>query len=567
MILKGEFFVQFIKLAGPFWNSADKQTVRKDSFLLAILTVMQIVLAVITNDWNAALFDAIEQHSMSGIIRQIGVLAIIFAGSILVTTWHLIVKRRLQLGWRDWLTERVVSMWMHKGRHYQITFMAKDNHDNPDVRIAEDIRIATEDAISMAHSLFYSLLLLVSFTQILWGLSGRIVLDLGLFTVNMGGYLVWVAVIYASAASVLGWWMGRPLTESTNIRQSEEANYRYCLIKMRENSESIALIHGEENEKRRFRRAFQAIIDAYDQQTAAWRQIQLFSSGYSVLSMGLPILVAAPRYIAGTITLGTLMQAVQAFQQMVSALSWPVNNLAGIASWRASVERVLGLVKALEELESDISCLNSHQLCVGKSEKGKLNFENVTIASLEGETLSATINVEIGAGEHTLLTGLSGTGAKLFQAVAGLWPWGGGRILIPEGERLFFMSPRPYLPSGTLAEAICYPKTPEAFKSADLEKYLKKLDLKTLIPRLEQREHWEKLLSREQQQRLGAVRALLYRPKWLFIQEAMDSLTHEDEVNLLILLNKELPGVTILNLTNQPSVKPFHTHHITICQG
>jgi putative ATP-binding cassette transporter len=207
---------------------------------------MQIIMAVATTQWNADLFDAIEQHSMSGIIAQIGMLVLIFVGSILVTTTHLLVKRRLLIGWRLWLTDKVVSKWMSKGRYYQITFMDIDNHDNPDGRIAEDVRIATEDAIELGHSLFYSVLLLGSFTEILWTLSGTVTFGLGLVSFSVVGYLVWIAIIYAICASVLGWLMGRPLTAATNARQSEEANYRAGLIKAQEHAQAIAINGGVE---------------------------------------------------------------------------------------------------------------------------------------------------------------------------------------------------------------------------------------------------------------------------------------------------------------------------------
>ena len=564
MRIKDGFLFQFIKLAGPFWNSENKVVIRLDTVFLVALTVFQIYLAVIITEWNADLFDALEQHSMPGIIAQIGMLILIFIGSIAITTLHLIVKRRLLIGWRLWLTEKVVSKWMHKGRHYQVTFMAKNNHDNPDGRIAEDIRIATEEAIAMGHSLFYSLLLLGSFTNILWTLSGTVVFDLGLFTFPVVGYLVWIAVIYSVCASILGWWMGKPLTEATNARQTEEANYRYTLIKAQDNSQAIALIHGENYEQKRFHNSFQAIIDTYAQQTAAWKQIQIFTSGYSVVSMALPILAAAPRYIVGAISLGTLMQSVQAFQHLVNALSWPASNMAGIAKWRASVERVLGLVKALNELEHDISCLNSNQICVNKAGKSVLKFENLSIANLEGETISATINTEIKAGERVLIVGHPSTGAKLFQAIAGLWPWGSGHIQVPENEHLFFMSPHPYLPTGSLQAAICYPKAISAFNRTDLEKLLRRIGLKDLINQLDQVESWEKLLSREQQQRLGLVRALLYEPKWIFMQEALDSLTPEGETQMLELLGKELPDTAILSISNQPSAEAFHQRKLKI---
>jgi vitamin B12/bleomycin/antimicrobial peptide transport system ATP-binding/permease protein len=526
--------------------------------------VLQIGVAVVITEWNAALFDDLEQRSMPGLITQAGLLILIFIANIAITTLHLLVKRRLLIGWRLWLTEKVIAKWMNKGRHYQLTFLAKGDHDNPDGRIAEDIRIATEEAIALAHSLFYSVLLLGSFTKILWTLSGDVTIDLGLFSFAVTGYLVWIAVIYSVCASILGWWTGKPLTRATNARQSEEANYRHDLIKAQENSQAIALIQGEVNEQERILGSFQTIIAAYQQQTVAWKQIQMFTTGYSVASMALPILAASPRYIVGSISLGTLMQSVQAFQQMVSALSWPVNSMAEIANWRASVERVLGLVKALDGLEHDISCLNSHQICIEKSEKPAINFTNVSIANLQNETLSATINTEIKAGERVLISGNITIGAKLFQAIAGLWPWGSGHIEVPADEALFFMPPKPYLPTGSLLEAICYPKTIASFNRPDLEKLLRRAGLRDLVKLLDRTESWEEVLSREQQQRLGLVRVLLHRPQWVFIQEALDSLTPDGETQMLELLGKELPDTAILSITNQPSAEAFHQRKLKI---
>ena len=264
------FFIQFLRLAGPFWNSENKAVIRNQTLALIVLTVLQMALAVIITEWSAALFNALEQHSMSGLWAQIGYLVLIFVASMVVTALHMKVKRQLQIGWRSWLTERVIGQWMNKGRHYQVLHIQTVEHDNPDGRIAEDIRIATDEAISLCHTLFYSLLLIISFTQILWELSGTVILDLGLFKLPVYGYLVWVAVIYSAGGSVLGWWASQPLTLTTNAMQTAEANFRFGLAKARENSQAIALIHGEINEKKRFHDFFQNIITVYDRQTQAW---------------------------------------------------------------------------------------------------------------------------------------------------------------------------------------------------------------------------------------------------------------------------------------------------------
>ncbi|HSN24186.1 MAG TPA: SbmA/BacA-like family transporter, partial [Methylomicrobium sp.] len=315
--------------------------------------VLQIVIAVIITEWSATLFDALEQRDMSGLFTQIGYLILIFAGSMTVTVLHLKIKRDLQISWRSWLTARVIGQWMNKGHHYQIAQILTAGHDNPDERIAEDIHIATDEAVNLCHTLFYSLLLLVSFTKILWTLSNTIILHLGEYRIPVHGHLVWIAIMYASVASILGWWVGRPLTLTTNAMQTVEANFRFALVKARENAQVISLKHGEAHEEKRFLSLFKDITGIYDLQTHAWAHIILFSSGYAVLSMALPILIASPRYILGSITLGALMQSVQAFQQMTAALSWPVNNMPVIARWHASVDRVLGLIDALNDLERE----------------------------------------------------------------------------------------------------------------------------------------------------------------------------------------------------------------------
>jgi putative ATP-binding cassette transporter len=347
------FLFKFLRLASPFWYSEHQSLIRKRTLALIFLTALQIVIAVVITEWSAALFNALDLRTMSGLRLQIEHLVLIFAASMAITAVHLKIKRDLQISWRSWLTERVIGQWMNKGHHYKVALILTTGHDNPDGRIAEDIRIATDEAVSLCHSLFYSLLLLISFTAILWDLSGIVILDFGAIQLPVYGHLVWIAIIYAAVASILGWWAGRPLTLTTNAMQTVEANFRFGLVKARENAQLITQNHGETKEKKRFMSLFHDITHVYDLQTHAWANITLFSSGYAVLSMAFPILIAAPRYISGSITLGALMQSVQAFQQMAAALSWPVNNMAGIAQWHASVDRVLGLVEALNSLEQE----------------------------------------------------------------------------------------------------------------------------------------------------------------------------------------------------------------------
>ncbi|MDD2723654.1 MAG: ABC transporter ATP-binding protein/permease [Methylovulum sp.] len=558
------FFMRFIQLVGPFWSSENQSQARLQTALLIVLTVMQMVLAVLITEWSAALFNALEQHSMPGLLKQMALLVLIFVASMAVTFNHLKIKRRLQIDWRAWLTERVTGQWMKEGRHYQVTHIQSAEHDNPDGRIAEDIRIATEEAIALCHSLFYSVLLLVGFTTLLWNLSGTVTLDLGAFEITVQGYLVWLAFIYAVSASFLGWRIGRPLTRATDARQTVEANFRFDLVTARENSQAIALIHGENKQRKHLAWLFDDVVEAYHRQTRAMSHIMLFTSGYSVLSMAFPVLVSAPRYILGMISLGSLMQSVQAFQQMTSALSWPVDNMSGVAQWRASVERVLNLVQALDDLEQELVRQDPYRIIVEKSEQPILRFHQLCIAQIDRVACMSAFNEDIRPGEHVLIDGNTASGAKLFKAVAGLWPWGEGRIELPDDEPMFFMPPRPYLPTGALLDAICYPEDRENVDQAELEQLMTWVGLGELIGQLEREDIWYTWLPREQQQRLGVVRLLLKKPKWILIQESFDSLPPEGEIEMFRLICQQLPEATLITISQQPTAEAFHKRRITL---
>lgn len=558
------FFVRFIRLAGPFWQSENKVLIRTQTLMLILLTIAQMGIAVTITAWSAALFNALEQHSMSGLLRQIALLILIFIVSIAVTVTHLKIKRRLQVGWRNWLTERVIGQWMNKAHHYLVTHIQTASHDNPDGRIAEDIRVATEEAIALCHSLSYSLLLLVGFTTLLWNLSGTVTLDLGIVEIPIYGHLVLIAVTYAVAASFLGWRIGKPLIRATDIRQTTEANFRFDLVTAREHSLAIALIHSEADEKNRFYRLFHDIVDAFNRQTQAMANIMMFTSGYSVLSMAFPVLVAAPRYILGSITLGALMQSAQAFQQMTSALSWPVDNMSAVAQWRASVERVLSLVKALDDLEYELYKDDPRRIMLEHSEGPVLRFQDLCVSRLDNVVCVSSLNDEIRAGERVLVMCDTFTGSKLFKAITGLWPWGTGHIQVPADGELYFMPPRPYLPTGTLRAAICYPAGDEAVSQAQLEQAMTLAGLQELIAQLDDTDCWDKALPRDQQQRLGMVRLLLQRPSWILLQESFDSLDPNGETEMYRLICQELPDAGLLTVTNQPTAEVFHTRQLIV---
>jgi vitamin B12/bleomycin/antimicrobial peptide transport system ATP-binding/permease protein len=377
------------------------------------------------------------------------------------------------------------------------------------------------------------------------------------------GHLIWIAIVYAALASWIGWLVGRPLTSATNARQSAEANFRAGLLEAQENSQAIALIHAEGCERRQFRELFRRLRVVWDAQTAAWRNIVMFGTGYSTLSMAFPILISAPRYILGHITLGTLVQSAQAFQHMASALSWPANNLGGIAEWRASVERILGLLKVVDSATEEFA-ESEHRIQVKCLDRPVLAFHDLSIVKYDGRVLAEKINMEIGKGEHVLITGNTFTGTKLFRAIAGIRPWGSGVIELPSEGRLFFMPPRPHLPTGTLRYAICYPSSRRVFTQEQIEQALRLAGLEHLIDQLDERAQWDNILGPGEQQRLGMVRLLLNRPQWIFLQEAFDSLDPRDEERMLRLIVEQLPDATLLTISHMPDSDSFYSRRLAL---
>jgi len=549
------FLRQVLRLAGPYWNCERRAKVRGATLLLLLLTMGQVGLSVWSNYWQKALFDALEQRSVRDVLVQVAVFALILAITLAVTAGHLIVKRWLQIDWRAWLTEQMVGSWMADGRHYRLLFSAGD-HDNPDQRIAEDISIATDSAIAMAHTLVFSLMSLGLFINILWSVSGAIVVP-GT-EVQVPGYMVPLAFVYAALGSVLGWMFGRPLVRATNDLQTAEATYRFGLSRARENTEAIALMHGEPLERAGSSARFARIVRDYDRQSLAYLWLVAFGTSYGTLLPVFPILVAAPQYISGAMSLGALMQAAQAFQRLTSALSWPVDNIGGIARCRASADRVLSLYEDLQELDTGTQAQAGPRIAVAQSDRARLEIEDLCIAEPSGRILIEHFNLDIRRGERVLITGDSVVTGSLFKVIGGLWPWGSGRVWLPGDGGKLFLAHRPLLPEGTLREVLCYPHPPDAFPDAAVWHALECAGLTWLAPRVDDRANWEQELLQRAQQRLSLARVFLQQPGWVFMEGATDAFDTKGERLILEMLHRELPNATLLNISFHPGLSDLH---------
>lgn len=561
VVKRRNFFQQFFQLCGPYWHCAHKWQVRGFTLLLGLLTLGQVGLAVWMSYWNRALFDALEQRSLSQFLLQLGTFVAIFILTMAVTAFHLHVKRWLQLDWRDWMTARVLDHWLHKGQHYQLHYTTGE-HDNPDGRISEDIRIVTETTIALGHTLFYSVLILFSFIDILLAVSGSA--NVPGTDVVVPGYMVLMAFLYAGVGSVLGLMLGRPLIRATNTLQTAEANFRFGLARARENSESIALMQGERVERKLSARLFAGISQNWNRQTLAYTWIVSYSAGYGALLPVFPIIIAAPQYIAGAMSLGVLMQAAQAFQKLTSALSWPVDSLGELARLRASADRVLSLYEDLLALEVQAVQPDPHRIRLGESPRLSLVFSDLTVANTDGQILLENFNAEVHRGERVLISGDPAVAISLFKVVAGLWPWGQGEVLLPHDHPVVFLPQRPFLPHGTLQSVLSYPAPPDAYDMRAMHYALECAGLAWLGSRLGETDDWIHVLPAREQQRLGFARLFLQQPCWIFIEEATDSFDAKGEDCLMEMLYRELPNATVITISVHASMEKHHHRKIVL---
>ena len=541
MLHHGRFLWRFIVFALPFWSAGHKWRNRGRLALVAALTVAQVAVQAGLNSWSARLYNAVEARQLDTFLEQLLTFAFLLLASLAVFSISLYVRRRLQFAWRVWLTKTTLSAWMAEGRHYQLGLIAGD-HDNPDGRIAEDIRVTTESAVDLGQSLFYCILLLATFVDVLWRLSGIVHVAIGGTVIAIPGFMVLIALTYSAIGTSLALWAGYPLVGASNLRQTVEANFRFGLARAREYSESIALIRGDADERTHLQDLLRGVRRGWESQTHGLVRIIVFTTAYSVLASPFPLLVAAPRYIMGLISLGTLMQMAQAFQQVTAALSFPVDNLSGIAQWRASVERVMALQEAMARLQEK---LGENRIAV-RHEGDSLHLVGVRVMEHDAVPLMHEITADIGPGEHVLIEGDTQVCHKLVLAVAGLWPWGAGEVTLPAGANIFIASDRPYLPVGALGEAVCYPLTLGVCAPDDINSALRRVGLGDWAGHLGVVASWEHVLSAAQQQRLSFARMLLHRPSWIFLAEATSALDAAAQRDMAELLVAEFPSATVV---------------------
>ena len=530
--------------------------------MVVTLTLGMVYLSVLLNRWNNDFFTALQEKNAVAFRRQLVQVGWLVGAFIVLAVYQLYLNQMLEIRWRRWLTERYLRAWLTDRAYYRMQLVAGEA-DNPDQRIAEDVQLLISHTLALFIGGLRAVVTLGTFVAILWGLSGRLAVAIGGLTLVLPGYMVWVSIVYAAGGTWLTDWIGRPLVRLNFDRQRYEADFRFSLVRFRENTEGVALYRGEPDEFRGFRALFEAVVGNWWGIMRRQKRLTTFTSGYSQGAWIVPSVVAAPRYFRGELGLGGLMQTVGAFNQVQDALSFFVVSYKEIADWCAVVERLAGFERVLERMRLDAALGDGVRHVDG--DDTRLTVEDVDLHLPDGRSLVTHVNLSLLRGDSVLLGGASGSGkSTLFRAIAGIWPFGRGEIRASPRARVLFLPQRPYLPIGTLRSVVSYPMPAAGVDDATLREALEAVDLGGLAGRLDEAGHWALQLSPGEQQRIAFARALVQKPDWLFLDEATAAVDEVTEARLYRLVRDRLPGTTLFSVGHRATLRPFHARRLVV---
>jgi putative ATP-binding cassette transporter len=552
------------RIAIPYFRSEDKWAGR--GLLAAVITIELAVvfLTVLFNRWNNVFYNALQERNQAVFTYQIGYFCVLAAFWIGLKVYQLYLNQWLQIRWRRWMTDRYLGGWLHDANHYRMQLLG-DAADNPDQRIAEDTQRFVEQTLQLGIGLLSAVVTLVSFVFILWGLSNQAPLHLFGKDIAIPGYLVWGALIYAVLGTTLTHLIGWPLVGLNFQQQRYEADFRFNLVRARENAEQIALLHGEPVERTRLLSRFGLVVENWLGIMQRTKKLTAFTATYSQASVIFPYVLVAPAYFAEKVQLGGMMQTASAFSSVQESLSFFITSYRTLAEWQSVVARLSGFEASIENAAALTTKENI--IHVGSDDKTAIDLEKLLVNLPNGTPLVTADGFSIRSGERTLLTGPSGSGkSTLFRAIAGIWPFGTGSIAIPAQATLMMLPQRPYFPVGSLRAAIAYPAEASAFSPEQVGETLGAVGLPKLAPRLDEDAHWNRTLSLGEQQRLGIARALLHMPQYLFLDEATASLDEPSEAALYHLLKDRLPATTMVSIGHRSTLEAFHQRSVTLAR-
>jgi vitamin B12/bleomycin/antimicrobial peptide transport system ATP-binding/permease protein len=552
---KKRFFPTLWALTRPYWVSDQRGTGLVLLATVVGLALTGVWLEVQFNDWNREFYNTFESKDQAEFFRQLGTFTLLAVVYIINAVYRLYFQQMLMIEWRTWMTERFLADWLKDRAYYRLQLLDRGT-DNPDQRIADDLNIFVDLTLTLALGLLSAVVTLVSFVGILWSISGAATV-LG---IEIPGYMVWVALVYAIAGTWLAHLIGRPLIGIGFEQQRFEANFRFALVRLRENAEGVALYRGEPGELANFRGRFADVISIWWTKMLKQKQLGWFQSFYGQVAIIFPFVVASPRFFSGAMPLGGIFQIASAFGQVQGALSWFINAYGSFANWKATVDRLTGFAEALQRARDEADRLDGDRM---EGAPAVLALEELELSLPQGRPLLAKTTLLLRQGEPVLLTGPSGAGkSTLFRAIAGIWPYWKGKIALPKGATLLFLPQRTYLPIGTLKHAACYPAVATQIPDDAVREALAAVGLAHLAGDLARDENWAQLLSGGEQQRLAIARALLNRPDWLFMDEPTAALPDDAQAALYRLLKEKLPATTLVSIGHREELAQFHARRL-----
>jgi putative ATP-binding cassette transporter len=551
--------------AKGFWGAAGGRLAWVLTGGLLVLIILQLSFQFGINLWNRAIFDAIEKRDAAVVLHLTAVFFPLAIGSVLLGVVQVYTRMGIQRRWRAWLTSSVISRWLKNGRYYQLNLVSGD-HQNPEYRIAEDLRVATDAPIDFATGVTSAFLSATTFIIVLWTIGGALTLTVAGATVTIPGFLVIAAVLYAAIASGSMVVIGRHFVAISESKNQTEAEYRYALMRVRENGESIALLGGEEEERSGIDRSFGKVLKQWALLCGQHMRTTIVSQGSSLIAPVIPILLCAPKFLEGSMTLGQVMQAASAFTIVQSAFGWLVDNYPRLAEWNAGARRIASLMMSLDGLERAETGEGLNRIKRGETEGNTmLRLNDLSVTLDDGTAVVGETEILIEPGERVLVAGESGTGkSTLVRAIAGLWPWGGGSVDFHADRRLFMLPQKPYVPSGTLRRAAAYPAAAEDWSIEQIGEALDKVGLGHLKERIEEEAPWDQTLSGGEKQRLAFARLFLHRPDIIVLDEATSALDDRSQDKLMELLNEELKDATVVSVAHRAELEAFHSRKITL---
>jgi putative ATP-binding cassette transporter len=555
----------------PYFKSEEKWKARGLLLAIVLLNLGAVYMLVLINEWNRFFYDALQNKDQPAFWEQLGRFTYLAFGFIIIAVYRFYLTQLLQMHWRAWMTGHYLDRWLSNKAFYQLELARFSQTegaipDNPDQRIAEDINQFTTFTVSLTMGLLNAVVTLVSFVGILWGLSGSFAFSFNGNEYSIPGFMVWMAVVYALAGSVITHYVGRPLIQLNFQQQRVEADFRHHLVRVREYSESIALDRGETVERQQSGGRFTAVLSNYLALIRRQKRLTWFTVGYNQAAVVFPFIVAAPRFFSGAIQLGQLMQIASAFGRVQDSLSWFVDNYDSLATWRATTDRLTSFeasFQALQRHHDEVEAQSS------VNSVDALALDQLQLALPDGTALMAASGLQVAPGDSLLIKGPSGSGkSTLFRAIAGIWPWARAKMQRPPDfdERVMFLPQKPYFPNGALRHALAYPATPDRYTDAELQQALRDALLPRLVDELDREDTWGQKLSGGEQQRLAMARALLKKPRWLFLDEATSALDEAAEQTLYERLQAlvKAQGGALISIAHRPGVAAFHQQRWTL---